>query len=1018
MRKLLLTAILLAMTALTAAAQNPTRDFLPASDSLRARLQRRTTVKTKLKIESVMKRGSSLDFSFSQELSDYPWTQATLDWFKDQIYDLMPSQYSDCTIGGIFCRRDPVEDLVTPARGNKGRTSTYKHQSPDRRGRTAPIVKRIGVREYERGLSGRHIARWQSHGRYFDEGWGGWTWQRAPLFTTVEDMYTQSYVLPFLIPMLENAGAYVMTPRERDIQPYEVITDNDPMFREEREGLTRRKGEYYERGDWTSAGEGFADLRMIYYDDENPFILGSARKADCATEEEGRKAEITWAFRVPDSGEYAVYISYKTLPNSTDEAHYSVMHAGGKTDFSVNQQMGGGTWIYIGTFHFDEGSEGAVILDNIVPDGKAKGTVVTADAVKVGGGMGKVARGPQGTPREEWTTSGLPSYIEGALYWEQWAGVDTTVMRNWEGDYTQDFASRGAWVSMMAGGSVVNPDYAGEGKRIPIDLSFGFHSDAGVTQNDSIIGTLSIYTLLADGKSKYPDGRSRQLGRHLAGIVQDQVCADIRADFEPKWTRRELWNRSYSESRTTSVPGMLLELLSHQNFSDMKYGLDPSFRFEVSRAVYKGMLKFLSDEHGIPYVVQPLPVGSMSARLTGDKEVTLSWKATPDPNEPTADPDRFILYTRIDDGPFDEGVTLQDVKLENGLYSVVLGIDVDQIYSYRIVAENGGGRSFPSETMCVGRTRRNKETVLVVNDFYRVSPPAWFDTPQYAGFDRRLDSGVGYIREINYIGDMYDFRRASEYIDNNQPGFGGSFSDMAGVVVPGNTFDFIRIHGRALLDAGYSFDSASMDDFSARGSFEDETVVDLLCGKQVTTVIGNGRVPDRYEVFPASLQLALRAHTSKGGGVIVSGAYIGTDVWGDGIYPVVKDPALRSSTQAFVQEVLGYKWLTDHGCYNGRIEHVSSKTVDLKSLRRPFEFHQTLNDGIYCVENPDGIQPAGKEGSVILRYSDNGVPAAVAYDAKNYRAVSFGFPLEVLKDGNILEIIIHQTLEYITDKKK
>ena len=68
---------------------------MPASDSLRARLQRQTTVKTKLKIESVMKRGSSLDFTFSQELSDYPWTQATLDWFKDQIYDLMPAQYSD-----------------------------------------------------------------------------------------------------------------------------------------------------------------------------------------------------------------------------------------------------------------------------------------------------------------------------------------------------------------------------------------------------------------------------------------------------------------------------------------------------------------------------------------------------------------------------------------------------------------------------------------------------------------------------------------------------------------------------------------------------------------------------------------------------------------------------------------------------------------------------------------------------------------------------------------------------------
>ena len=30
--------------------------------------------------------------------------------------------------------------------------------------------------------------------------------------------------------MLENAGAYVMTPRERDSQILEIICDNDPHF--------------------------------------------------------------------------------------------------------------------------------------------------------------------------------------------------------------------------------------------------------------------------------------------------------------------------------------------------------------------------------------------------------------------------------------------------------------------------------------------------------------------------------------------------------------------------------------------------------------------------------------------------------------------------------------------------------------------------------------------------------------------------------------------------------------------
>jgi len=68
---------------------------------------------------------------------------------------------------------------------------------------------------------------WQSHGFYYEPKLTRWEWQRARIFQTVEDLYTQSYVLPFLVPMLENAGANVLMPRERDSQIAEVIVDND-----------------------------------------------------------------------------------------------------------------------------------------------------------------------------------------------------------------------------------------------------------------------------------------------------------------------------------------------------------------------------------------------------------------------------------------------------------------------------------------------------------------------------------------------------------------------------------------------------------------------------------------------------------------------------------------------------------------------------------------------------------------------------------------------------------------------
>ncbi len=49
---------------------------------------------------------------------------------------------------------------------------------------------------------------------------------------------------------------------------------------------------------------------------------------------------------------------------------------------------------------------------------------------------------------------------------------------------------------------------------------------------------------------------------------------------------------------------MLLELLSHQNLADQRYGFDPRFRFHVSRAVYKGILRYLATASGTDYVVQ------------------------------------------------------------------------------------------------------------------------------------------------------------------------------------------------------------------------------------------------------------------------------------------------------------------------------------------------------------------------------------------------------------------------------
>lgn len=1011
MIKRLITIFAVAGAFSTGLAAQSVKEFKDAVDSLQTLVVERTGVSSQVKANKVVRRGYDLDFYFTPAMGDFPWRSKDVEWLRKTLSDLMPESCSKYGIGNLFVGKNRLESYVMPQVSNNGKAIDNKFRTKDLRN-VHPFVTNVGEPDFEKGLAGRNIALWQSHGRYFEEKTDRWEWQRAPMFQTVEDMYTQSYVLPFLIPMLENAGAYVMTPRERDPQTNEVIADNDPAFEEERGEGVRIEGRYSETGTWSDAGVGFADARATYSLLENPFLMGTARQAECRENHRDKAAEARWTPEIPERGEYSVYISYKSLPHSTPCAHYTVRHLGGENEFIVNQKMGGGTWIYLGTFEFDKGSEGCVILDNSVPKGYniAHNAVITADAVRFGGGMGKIARGLKDRPVNEYTTSGMPSFTEGALYWMQWAGVDSTILSKYDNDYTSDYGDRGAWVGWMSGGSRTNPK--AEGLNIPIDLSFAFHTDAGTTPNDSIIGTLSIYTLLCDGSDKFANGEDRLQQRMYADFVQTEIVRDIRKCFNPEWSRRGLWDRSYSESRTATVPAMLLELLSHQNFADMKFGLDPSFRFTVSRAVYKGMLKYLSARYGCEYAVQPLPVNSFATSFTGSKSVRLSWKATVDSLEATAVPTGYILQTRIDDGAFDNGRVLDGCKVSGNEISTEVSIAPGHIYSYRVTAFNKGGKSFPSETLSVGIPESgNGKSVLVVNNFTRVSAPAWFDSPEYAGFNSDLDAGVPYIREINFIGPQYQFRRELPWLDDDNPGFGAAWTDEAGKVFAGNTFDYCGLHGKALMAAGYAFHSSSVAAFSDdRTLAKSDVALDLICGKQITTVVGTGKVQDRFQVFPTGLQQAIRRYTEDGGNVLVSGANIGTDVW-DGIYPVHKDSLYTASTKEFVEKTLGYRWMTNYASRNATVKVRNNGQISLSVPE--FQFHKERNPFIYCVETPDGIVPSSDKSQSFLRYSDTNISAGTCFEGNGYRTVCIGFPIEVIKEETCIEPLIKDIMKFL-----
>ena len=948
--------------------------FKPATDSVTVLAKEHFRVKSFIKLNKAMKRGNNLDLYFTKELGDYPWRKADLAWFRARLREQWPDEVRSYQLGGIWCESVDLEDLAVPALNNSGIPVDYRFRPksvPARR----QFIELVGQRPFDAGLQGRNIALWQSHGRYFDNGMGSWSWQRSPNWRTTEDLFTQSYVLPYLIPMLERAGAYVLTPRERDTGCTEVICDNNSHFHSP--GFpVRTHGNYKEKGSWKDAGEGFADKKEHYVKDDNPFTMGNARQI--ATVSGRGNASVRWSPKLERNGRHCIYISYKSLPNSSRSAHYTVSHLGGTSEFIVNQRMGGGTWIYLG--EFDLGPDSYIMLDNGTPAGRSfeRGTVITADAVKVGGGIGKIARG-KGNDCSDWQISDVPAYLEGAMYWEQWAGMPYDRIYQWNTDYTCDYASRGEWVKMMK-----------DDKGIPFDVSLAFHTDAGVTPNDSIVGTLAIYTLKADGIRKFKNGDDRSACRLLTDFVQSQITDDLRSDFDSLWTRRQIWNRSYSESRTTDVPGMLLELLAHQNFADMKFGLDPSFRFAACRAVYKGILKFLSTYYGQNYTVAPLPVNSFAVTLGEDSKAELSWEPTEDRKEPTAVPDSYIIYTRIDGGAFDNGRVVKEC-------SARIPISAGHLYSFKVEACNRGGRSFPSEILSCGFSSEDAREILIVNNFDRVSAPAWFDSDRYAGFDSRMDSGVPYIKDISYGGESYEYRRDKAYINNIAPGFGATEIDMAGFQPAGNSFDYPAVHGKALMDLGYNFSSVSSRAFS-KAQTRPCFALDIICGKQISTLIGNARKAARFQVFPTAFRKALRAAAAAGCNILISGAYIATDAW-DEIYPI-GDASYQEDARFFIENVLGYRWSTSRGSVNGKF------TFDGES----YSFRHVLNEDTYCVEMTGGIRPSSG-GKIIANYT-NRTGAGVYHPFEAYKVVAWSFPLELTEGKDKLKTIIDKSLKY------
>lgn len=399
----------------------------------------------------------SITLFYAPGLSYYPFREESYNIFMNSLkgalgrkfrkyhIDVVTNTFAlDQLIPNYFRKTIPVDSSRLPLTGKV----------------RSKLVRKLNSPLFPGGLSENSVALWHSHGYYFEMTLDRWEYQRAKLFGTVEDISVMGYAVPYLTRMLENAGANVFLPRERDIQVNEVITDNDRSTGGSEVVLHLNSiSDRY--------NEGFL-LTDTLFTGFNPFEHGTSLRI--------KNDSAIFLPDIPENGYYSVYVSYPAIMDNNHDAKFIVRHTGGVTEFAVDQTIGGGTWIYLGTFHFRRGKNllnGSVVA---APPENGNG-FVAIDAVRFGGGMGNVARKPSAdmirnqqsasentvvkaddaspvTSEFTWKLSGKPRFLEAARYYLQYAGMPDTLVYTPtadKNDYNDDYQSRGLWVNYLIG---------------------------------------------------------------------------------------------------------------------------------------------------------------------------------------------------------------------------------------------------------------------------------------------------------------------------------------------------------------------------------------------------------------------------------------------------------------------------------------------------------------------------------------------------------------------------------------
>ncbi|QDS98250.1 golvesin C-terminal-like domain-containing protein [Adhaeretor mobilis] len=603
------------------------------------------------------------------------------------------------------------KSLLPSARKNaerpaRGKSLSYEPLEPRIALSAAGLVD-VGTQP-EGALSGKIVYTHGGHGITGDyPDAGDWSFQRPLLLNMIEDLGNQDQ-MTFFSEYLFQAGATVVPLRPVGHQPNEVVLDNDDT-------------EVTFTGAWSDSSS------PIYFGDPGdvPYRFASTSVTETAT--------ANYRPDIPEDGFYPVYSWTRYGSDRASDFLYKINHSGGTTEVTVDHTRVGNGTVYLGTYHFEAGTAGSVDISNRSDDA---GTVVIADMIRFGNGVGDV--------QQSGTITGRDRTDEAGLYWVEWhvdhsQGISSSEYRSSSDDRTATVSLSPRYSEYM------NREQSGS---LSDRVFVSFHSNAGSGSNRGVLGLYNS-----------PSGATPNqflLADTLAREVNDDLV-DQNGEFEHNWfdrgsivtlDRSDIDFGEINNSRINNeFDATIIETGFHDNAQDADLLRDPKVRDALARATYQGTVKYFNSVDGgaTPVVMLPGRISELSAEAVGSGSATVSWSA-PLVSDAYGDaPTGYMVYGSTNGYGFDGGTFVAGGATTNHTFH---GLDPNEgAYYFKVAAVNAGGEALSSEVVAVLPNGTDKN-ILIVNGFDRLEKS---QNPVQAGADRvrpRQSNSYDYAAQV------------------------------------------------------------------------------------------------------------------------------------------------------------------------------------------------------------------------------------------------------------------------------